>query len=521
MKFLNNDWGWDVEKTPPFLAFRSLRRKAVERYGEANIFDVSQGEPGYGFAPSERGRRFFSFLLLADTVLNNNRTESRFGSETEETCPDIEKTLQEIIRTHYAPDFANILQDDLEEFLSSLETIFQKQGHPKTRFEILFDLFKFSVLSGGRYPNSWGEMIVRMTVAEEHSETLGFPISFEDIILLAGASQGVGMFFKGLGEEGIGFLQRGDAVLMISPVYAPYMQFAEDRGLHLLSVSIHPETGAVDEESIQNALNASERIKAIILIDPNNPTGFPIETEVLERIADIAEKHNSLILTDEVYASFFPGKSSIVQIERAKKRTIRLDAISKIERSTGVRLGSLYLAPEAREFIAREILEPECPGFIEKYSDMRWFLFLAKSSGGRTIGVFQHISGVPGSSQILGLCHLILGKKERKEYVDHLRKKVLAFYSAAGLPEPKNMYYGIIDIAKIEGEESKKKPIEQVLTELAVEGGLIVMPAHKFFPKEEQKKHNTKRLIRVSLPNLSYENTKKAGAIFSKILRRE
>lgn len=520
MKFLNNDWGWDVEETPPFLAFRSLRRKAVERFGEANILDISQGEPGYGFAPSERGRRFFSFLLLADTVLNNNRTDSRFGSETEESFPNIEKTLCDIIETHYAPEFGKVLQEDLEDFLFALENIFQKQGIPKTRFEILFDLFKFSVLSGGRYPNPWGEMVTRMAIAEEHSNAFGFPVSFEDIVLLLGASQGVGMFFKSLGEEGVGFLQEGDTLLMISPVYAPYMQFAEDRKLHLLSISINPETGEVDEESIQNALHSPKRIKAIILIDPNNPTGFPLEKKVLESITDIAEKHNSIILTDEVYAHFFPKKESISKIERAKKRTIHLDAISKIERSTGVRLGSLYLAPEARYFIAQKILEPECPGFLEKYSDMRWFLFLAKSFGGRTIGVFQHISGVPGPSQILGLCHLLLGKKERKEYVDHLRKKVLSFYSSAGLPEPKNMYYGIIDISKIEGSETREKPIEQVLTELAVEGGLIVMPAHKFFPKQDQEKQNTKRLIRVSLPNLSYENTKKAGAIFSKLLRK-
>ena len=130
-------------------------------------------------------------------------------------------------------------------------------------------------------------------------------------------------------------------------------------------------------------------------------------------------------------------------------------------------------------------------GVHEKYSDMRWFLFLIKSSGGRTIGVFQHISGVPGSSQILGLCHLILGKKSEKNMSIISEKKSIGIYSAAGLPEPKIYYYGIIDIAKIEGEESKKKPIEQVLTELAVEGGLIVMPAHKVFSKEEQKKHNT------------------------------
>ena len=139
-------------------------------------------------------------------------------------------------------------------------------------------------------------------------------------------------------------------------------------------VSIHPETGAVDEESIQNALNASERIKAIILIDPNNPTGFPIETEVLERIADIAEKHNSLILTDEVYASFSLERVALCKLNEPKTNN-SFDAISKIERSTGVRLGSLYLAPEAREFIAREILEPECPGFMKNIPICDGFFF--------------------------------------------------------------------------------------------------------------------------------------------------
>ena len=48
-------------------------------------------------------------------------------------------------------------------------------------------------------------MIVRMTVAEEHSETLGFPISFEDIILLAGASQREGMFLKGSERKELAF----------------------------------------------------------------------------------------------------------------------------------------------------------------------------------------------------------------------------------------------------------------------------------------------------------------------------
>ena len=98
-------------------------------------------------------------------------------------------------------------------------------------------------------------------------------------------------------------------------------------------------------ESFEKAKNNPERIKAIILIDPNNPTGFPMQKEILERITEIAEKNNSLILTDEVYAEFFSDNTSIVQIPEARKRTIRINALSKIERGTGIRVGDIYIAP--------------------------------------------------------------------------------------------------------------------------------------------------------------------------------
>lgn len=512
MKFLDNQWGWDVNTSMPFLAFRALRRKAVEKHGELGILDISQGEPGYGFAPGTRSRRFFSFLLLVDTYLNNNQDQTHFGSGSQADIDGVLDSIERIARSSYQADIAEELLKDLDYFLTELERIAADQGQPKSKQEIIFDIFKFSILSGGRYPNSWGEMIVRMAVADERSEEFGFPVNFEDIVLLNGASQGVGMFFKGLGEEGIGYLQKGDAVLMISPVYAPYTQFIEDRQLDLVNISIDPETGELDEESFFAAQRHPKRIKAIIIIDPNNPTGFPFSEDILQKITSIAEQNNAIILSDEVYAEFFERKKSIIHFPEAKKRTVRLNALSKIERATGLRFGDFYMPTETRRFIAEEIIEPECPGFVEKYGDFRWFLFLCKSSGGSTIGVFQHISGVAGPSQILGLCHIILGKEERKEYVQNVRKKVEAFYAAMGLPPPKNSYYGTFDLRKHEGPLTAQKPIEQVLTELA-EKGVIMMPANKFFSTADRAKDDRTRFVRASLPNLSVENSARAGRI--------
>ena len=513
MRFAENEFGWDVHKTPPFLAFRAVRQIAIENHGEASILDLSQGEPGYGFAPSTRARRFYSFLLLVDSFFNNNQNNEHFGEKTEENFPDVQKKMEEIARNSYKPEVAEELIADLEFFLQTLEKVAEKQNAKKSRFDILFEIFKFSIPAGGRYPNPWGEEILRMAVAEDRSKEFGWPVSWEEVLLLSGCSQGVGTFFKSFGKEGVGFLQEGDAVLMISPVYAPYTSFIENRKLDLVSISIDPENGKLDEESFVNAKNFSKRIKAIILIHPNNPSGFPISEENLTKIAEIAEKNNAVILSDEVYAQFFDNFKSIVQIEAAKKRSLRLNALSKIERGTGLRLGDFYISSQANDFISKEILEKDCPGFLEKYKNVKWFLYLAKSPGGGTIGVFQHIAGVPGTAQILGLCHLVLGGDERKKYVSDLREKVKIFYENIGVDYLGNSYYGIIDLQKISGPQTKQKPIEQILNELAKNFGIVLMPANRFFSQQDREKIDRTKFIRVSLPNLSLNNTAKAGKL--------
>lgn len=517
MQLVDNEWGFDVTKTPPFLAFTALRKRAIKDHGEAAILDLSQGEPGYGFAPSSRSRRFYAFLLLVDTFLNNNERNLLFSKETVKTCPEIVGKLRVIAEQNFSPQIAAELIQDLDFFLERLREITKKQGQPQNDFEILYSLFKYSILSGGRYPDPWGEELVRMVVADLRTREFGFPVNFQDLILLNGASHGVGTFFSGFGEEGLNYLKRGDTILMVSPVYAPYTQFVEDRGLKLVNVAIDSETGKIDEASFAAALNSAVRIKAIVLVDPSNPSGFSLSQATLTKLTEIAEKHNSLILSDEVYAEFFQQNFSLVQIPAARKRLIRLSALSKTERSTGIRFGDLYLAPEARKFITTEILEKDCPGFQAKYKDVQWFFFLAKSYGGRTIGVFQHIAGVPGPSQVLGLCHLILSTEERAAYFRKLEQKVQAFYAALDLPHYGNNYYGTFDLAKIEGPQTAQKPIEKVLSEIA-DQGVILMPACLFFSAADRAKSDKRRFVRVSLPNLPIADLARAAKLIRKCI---
>ena len=351
-------------------------------------------------------------------------------------------------------------------------------------------------------------------MAEEYSENLGVKVKAHELIGIMGASHGVGATFQGLGEEGIKFLNEGDTVAMTSPVYAPYNAIFVERKINILSLPVDPETGGVEQADVEKILNQKERIKAFVLISPNNPTGFTSNKTLLDAIERIAEKHNSLIITDEVYFRFFKGAQSICQYPNCARRLIRIDSLSKIERATGVRAGDIYISDHANDFISNEILT----GLLdEKTQNVRHLLFLAKSPGGKNLGLFQHITGIPGPSVGLALSHVVLGKKERAEYVEMLEKKVDIFYDTLGVKKEGNGYYGMIDLEKLESENSKKLDIESVLERIA-EKGVVLMPANLFFSESDRKVKDRARMIRVSLPNLSFEGTKRAAEVVLEVV---
>ncbi len=507
-------YSFDIEKTPPFLAFRALREIASKSIGEANVLDLSQGEPGYGFSPSRRGRRFMSFITMLDADFNDHQMIKKlFAYRKREELSEIEAKIEQVAMDNFSPVVAKELLSDFYEFMGKLEGILRNQKLSLSRFDVYYELFKYSTLSGGRYPQPTGHLLLQAVSAEEYSEYLGVKVWHDELITISGASHGIGAVFKALGREGVGFLKEDDTVCMTSPVYAPYNVIFNQRGIHVKSLYVDPESGKIDLKRVAELKKSKDRIKCIILIDPNNPTGFAANDEFLSAVAEIAETHNSLIVTDEVYFRFFEGKKSIVSIPSAAKRTVRIDSLSKIERSTGLRVGDIYVSKEANEFISENILGHH----IGDYPDFHNLLILAKSPGGRNIGLFQHITGIPGPSISMALAHLILGKDERKYFVGDVMKKMEIFYEAIGLERKDNIYYGMFDLAHIESAECAKLCIEEKLERIAKKG-VVLMPANLFFSRSDRRRKNRQNFIRVSLPNLSFENTRKAAEIIRKTL---
>ncbi|HLG25993.1 MAG TPA: pyridoxal phosphate-dependent aminotransferase, partial [Candidatus Gracilibacteria bacterium] len=413
-----NEWGFSVPQDSPFAVFRYLQKIARESVGESNVIDLSRGDPGYGFTPSVRGRRFYGFLAMLDTHLNNGA--GRFSIRTDGAGNEgITADIESFTRNSFSKELADALLADLEEFIAALRNMSKECGLEWTAFDVLKNIFSSCAVTGGTYLNPQGEEITRVVLAHWYRQFLPGTITHNDFIVFQGASHAIGTVFKALGKGGIGYLNPDDVVVISSPVYAPYNASLLNRGIKSFVLSVDPVTGVMSEESLNHLESLSNetpsgRLKAIILIDPNNPTGFSLADTSLQRIATIAKKHDCIVITDEVYISFFPRKKTLA--DYCPERLLRIDARSKIERSTGLRFGDMFISQTANDYLSGNILKKH----LAAGQDLKSYLIQAKGPGGPE-GELQHTTFVPGPSQFMGIAHMVLGGKEREKYLEDVK----------------------------------------------------------------------------------------------------
>lgn len=504
---------FNVENDPPFTVSKILRAIAVNSVGEQRVLDLSQGEPGYGFSPSILSRHMYVFMTILDIEFNNLKYTNTLARE--HLYPVLtDNLIHHIASNYFSVAIGNKLARNFIQLLKTIRRILHNQNVFMTRDEIVHEFFKYSNLSGGKYPDPDGSLLYRVVMANEYSKKLGMQISYNDLIPVAGASHGVSTVVKALGTEGIGYLREGDTVLSTTPVYEPFIRLFKERNIELLSIAIDKTTGKHDEASADLFLSEhnSKHIKLIFLVNPNNPTGFAADRSFLAKIDKISKKHNAIILTDEVYSSFFGSINYLSEFSCAKQRWIRIDAISKIERATGLRIGDIFISKGANTYITENILGKSR---LLDHRDLRSLLISARSHGGINMGLFRHIAGPAGPSVVLAMLHTIYGKEERAHFVQEVQENMVAFYEALGIPYKGNCYFGIIDLSDIESSCFRKMSVERKLARLA-RRGVVVMPANKFF--SDEKSNSASHLIRVSLPNLSRKNVRLAATIVKREL---
>lgn len=233
-----------------------------------------------------------------------------------------------------------------------------------------------------------------------------------EIIVTIGASEAIDLALRTL-------VRPGDEVLIPSPSYVSYAPNAAITGGVAVAVETSAKNGfALTPELLEKAI--TPRSKALILPYPNNPTGAIMTRAQLEKIAEVAERNDLFVISDEIYAELTYGQkhASFAAIPGMKKRTILINGFSKAFAMTGWRLG-YFCAPEAVVKAAYK---------IHQYT----------------------IMCAPTASQVAGEAALRSGREdeyravtEMRESYDVRRRYLVAKFNEIGLStfEPKGAFY--------------------------------------------------------------------------------
>lgn len=162
-------------------------------------------------------------------------------------------------------------------------------------------------------------------------------VDADDIVITCGGSEAVQIAFMAC-------LDPGDEIILTEPLYANYIGFAIPAGIKVRTITTKIEDGfsLPPVEKFEELIN--ERTKAILICNPNNPTGSLYTPEEMIQIRDMVKKHDLLLFSDEVYREFVYTDIPYISagsLEGIEQNVVILDSVSKRYSECGVRIGAL------------------------------------------------------------------------------------------------------------------------------------------------------------------------------------
>ena len=181
------------------------------------------------------------------------------------------------------------------------------------------------------YTPTTGRQHLREAIAALHAARTGQRASADQIVVLAGAQNG--LFATSLCLAG-----PGDEVISFDPMYTTYPATIEVSGARLVRVPAPARTGfRIDLEALERAI--TPRTRAIFLATPSNPTGVITNEAELAVIGDLAERHSLWVVADEVYAGIAPGGRVPGLATRLPEQVVTICSLSKTHAMPGWRAG--------------------------------------------------------------------------------------------------------------------------------------------------------------------------------------
>ena len=167
-------------------------------------------------------------------------------------------------------------------------------------------------------------------------------VSANDIIVTSGGSEAVLLAF-------LSCLNPGDEVIIPEPAYANYISFAMTAGAVIRPVLAKIENGFALPPVEEFEKLITPRTKAILICNPNNPTGYVYTKEELLKLNEIVKRNDLFLFSDEVYREFCYTDEpyfSALQLPGAEENVVLIDSVSKRYNECGIRIGCIVTRNE-------------------------------------------------------------------------------------------------------------------------------------------------------------------------------
>ncbi|MGT2912119.1 pyridoxal phosphate-dependent aminotransferase [Streptococcus cameli] len=191
------------------------------------------------------------------------------------------------------------------------------------------------------YTGMAGLLELREAVAEFMAEKYNLSYKSDQVLVSIGATEA-------LSASLVAILEAGDTVLLPAPAYPGYEPIVNMMGADIVEIDTTENQFVLTPEMLEKAIQEQgDKLKAVILNYPTNPTGVTYSREQIKALAAVIEKYPIFVLSDEVYAELnYTGEPHVSIAEYLPEQTILVQGLSKSHAMTGWRIGFILSSPE-------------------------------------------------------------------------------------------------------------------------------------------------------------------------------
>ena len=219
-----------------------------------------------------------------------------------------------------------------------------------TDFRIIDAAFADAKAGHTKYTDFRGDPELRQAICKYYKEEYDMDVVDEEVFIAASGCLAMYLVLEAIIDD-------GDEVIMQAPFFTPYPQQVElARGIPIELPTYEEDDFQINVERLESLI--TERTKALVINSPSNPTGNCLTVETMEKIAEIAEKYDLIVISDDIYTAFSYQNPFVpfASLPGMQERTIIINSFSKNFTMTGWRVGNI-IAPDYIIKIVQQINE--------------------------------------------------------------------------------------------------------------------------------------------------------------------